>query len=253
MTLTRRYQTPGLLAALALVTALAIGPNALFADPGQSESDNRPFTTAFRLGDCTFKSTGSNNPFFILDPGHQLILIGEEGKEEVEVQITVLKDTENITLPGLGTIKTRVVEEREWADGELAEVSRNFFALCAETRDVFYFGEDVDNYEDGVVVNHDGAWRAGADGAMPGLIMPGTILLGARYFQEIAPGVALDRGENQGMQLMVEAPAGTFMDCVSVFETSALESSARSFKVYAPGVGLIMDDTLALVSWTPAP
>jgi hypothetical protein len=132
-------------------------------------------------------------------------------------------------------------------------VSRNFFALCEETRDVYYFEEDVDDYEDGEIVGHGGGWRAGVDSAMPGLIMPGTFLLGARYFQEIAPGVALDRGENHRMQLSVTVPAGTFTDCVSVFETDALEPSDWGIKVYAPGVGLIVDETLQLESWTPAP
>ena len=239
-----------LLLVAALVTIAADAP---VAGAAQSESDKRPFTTAFRLADCTFRSTGDANPFFILDPGHTLVLRGEEDKEEVEVRITVLGETENIAVPGLGNVRTRVVEEREWVDGEIAEVSRNFFALCAETSDVYYFGEDVDNYEDGVIVDHHSAWRAGVDGAMPGLAMPGTFLLGSRYFQEIAPGEALDRGENVGMQLTVATPAGTFADCVSVFETSPLEPSSKGLKVYAPGVGLIVDETLALEEWSPAP
>jgi len=36
------------------------------------------------------------------------------------------------------------VEEREEVDGELKEISRNFFAICREHGDVFYFGEEVD-------------------------------------------------------------------------------------------------------------
>lgn len=235
--------------AAVLVAVIFAGAAVLRAEPAKSGSLQRPYTTSFRLADCTFLPRGDDNPYFILDPGHQLLLEGAEGKEEVRLQITVLDDTQDITLPGLGVIRTRVVEEREWIDGELAEVSRNFFALCAETRDVFYFGEDVDNYEGGVIANHDGAWRAGVNGALPGLIMPGTFLLGSRYFQEIAPGEALDRGENLGMDLTIEGPAGEFEGCVSVFETSALEPSSTSFKVYAPGIGLIVDDSLALVSW----
>jgi hypothetical protein len=90
----------------------------------------------------------------------------------------------------------RVVEEREWQDDELVEVSRNFFARCKETGDVFYFGEEVDLYEDGEIVGHGGAWLAGRDGALPGIIMPGRFLLGSRYYQEVAPDIALDRGEN---------------------------------------------------------
>ena len=48
-------------------------------------------------------------------------------------------------------------------NGELVEVSRNFYARCTQTGDIYYFGEDVDIYEDGVVVSHDGAWLAGKE------------------------------------------------------------------------------------------
>ena len=100
-----------------------------------------------------------------------------------------------------------------------------------------------------MIVGHEGAWRAGDDGAREGVIMPGHFLLGSRYFQEIAVGVALDRGENAAMGLDVEVPyAGgtTFEDCVRVFETSGLNSSDRSVKEYCPGVGLTFDDGIEL-------
>ncbi len=236
---------------LIVAAAIALGGPALQADPAQSESQQRPFTTSFRMLDCTFQSNSGANPHFSLEPGHRLMLEGAEGDETIDLQITVLDETLDINVPGLGTVTTRVVEERERVDGDLAEVSRNFFAICGETADVFYFGEDVDIYEDGVIVSHDGAWRAGVNGARPGLIMPGSFLLGARYFQEVAPGIALDRGENQGHALTVHVPAGVFADCVSVFETSALHASDRSFKVYSPGVGLIIDDALSLIAWMP--
>jgi hypothetical protein len=108
----------------------------------------------------------------------------------VVVEITVLDETVDVV-----GVTTRVVEERETANGVLAEISRSFFAICERTNTVVYFGEHVDNYDDTgtVVLNHDGAWRAGVGGALPGVIMPGSALLGARYFQEIAPEVTLDR------------------------------------------------------------
>ena len=83
-------------------------------------------------------------------------------------------------------VTTRVVEERELEDGELVEISRNFFAICNRDNSVFYFGEDVDFYENGVIVSHDGAGRAGVNGARAGILMPGTLLLGARHFQGVA-------------------------------------------------------------------
>jgi len=100
----------------------------------------------------------------------------------------------------------------------------------------------VDIYDRGVIVSHGGAWRAGVNGALPGLIMPGTFLLGSRYFQEVAPGVALDRGEHVRAGFTVEVPAGTFEDCVEVLETTPLEPRSESTKIYCAGIGLVDDD-----------
>lgn len=208
------------------------------------EDEEGEFTDEFFVDRCTFATTG-RNPYFVLEPGFQLVFAGEEDGEELDLVITVLDDTEEVD-----GVLTRVVEERESADGELVEVSRNFMAFCTETGSVFYFGEVVDIYEDGEIVSHDGAWRAGENDAEPGIIMPGAVLLGARYYQEIAPGVALDRAENVAMDLTVETEAGTFEECLQVDETTPLEPGHVSVKVYAPGVGLIVDDVLELVEYT---
>ena len=203
------------------------------------------FTSSFRLQDCRFLARGVN-PHFILEPERQLVY---EGEDE-ELFITVLERTHRITLTIGGrqrTIRAAVVQEREFEDGELKEISRNFFAICEKTGDVYYFGEEVDIYEDGEIVSHDGAWLAGQDGALPGIIMPGSFLLGSRYYQEVAPGVALDRAEHVAEGLEVETEAGDFEGCVEVTETSPLEPGAESTKVYCPGVGLVMDNDLVLV------
>jgi len=232
-----------------LITVLAM-PDILSAhQPG--------FTDSFMLEDCNgFSSTGSN-PFFILEPGYQLILEGEEGGVDMHLTITVLNKTK--TIEG---IKTRIVEERETHDDELVEVSRNFFAICNRDNSIIYFGEDVFICEDGLVQvgdnflcdgeepSHDGAWRAGGpddDGlAEPGIIMPGTFLLGSRYFQELADGIALDRAEHVEMGLEVTTEAGTFDECVKIVETTPLEPGAKSEKIYCPEVGLVVDDVSVL-------
>jgi hypothetical protein len=213
-----------------------------------AQDDEDQFTTNFMIEDCRFTTIGTN-PYFILLPGYQLVLEGEDEEETIRVQITVLHKIQKLIVPGLGMVLTRVVEEREWADGELVEVSNNFFAICRKTNSVFYFGEDVDIYEDGEIVSHEGAWRAGVNGAMPGIIMPGTFLLGSRYFQEIAPGVAMDRGENVEMGLEMETEAGLFCGCVKVLETTPLEPDAESEKIYCPGIGLVVDDEVELIEY----
>jgi hypothetical protein len=236
----------------ATITILLIGL-AVFMDTGLSydlavAQDSEGFTTDFRLEACNFK-TKARNPYFILQPNYQLVLEAEEDGEEIRVVISVLTEVETINLAGIGRIKTRVVEEREWEGGDLIEVSRNFFARCAPTNDIYYFGEEVDIYEDGEIVSHDGAWRAGQNGAQPGLMMPGTFLLGSRYFQEIAPDVALDRAEHVAMGLPVGVPAGQFDRCVEVLETTPLEPGHESVKRYCPGVGLVFDDGAELVDF----
>ena len=236
-------------ATAALVTTAVV---ALLSVPGPAWSHEPPFTNDFQIEDCDF-STEGRNPYFSIEPGDQLVLEGEDDGETIVVQITVLNRQKVIVLrtPDGKTlrIRTRVIEEREWEDDELVEVSRNFFARCEQTNDIFYFGEEVDIYEDGEIVSHDGAWRAGSGGAKPGIIMPGRYLLGSRYFQEIAPGVALDRGENTAMGLTVTVPAGTFHDCVEVIETSPLEPGSESLKLYCPGIGLVKDNEAELAEF----
>ena len=190
------------------------------------------------MEDCEFSSTGGNR-FFVLNPGHQIVLQNDEDK----VIITVLDETVTV-----GDVETRVVEEREFEDGELKEVSRNFFAFCKKTGNVFYFGEDVDVYKDGKVVRHEGAWRADKPKSQAGVIMPGTILLGARHYQEIAPN-ALDRAEIIADDVTFKTPAGTFKNCLKVEETTGLNPKEKEFKTYAPGIGVIQDEDLLLTEW----
>ncbi len=105
----------------------------------------------------------------------------------------------------------------------------------------------MDNYDDGEIENHDGAWLAGQGDNQPGLIMPGTFLLGAKYYTEIAPEEALDQAEHTEMGLTVTTPAGAFDRCVMVRETSGLDPEDLSIKYYCPGVGMVKDDALELV------
>ncbi len=204
----------------------------------QALDKGKRWTDSFPIEGCTFASVGENR-FFSLQPGHQLVL---QSKRE-KVIITVLDETKVV-----GGVETRIVEEREEEDGELKEVSRNFFALCKEHGDVFYFGEEVDDYENGKVVKHSGEWRADQPDSKPGILMPGTILLGARYYQEIAPN-AMDRAEIMDDNVTLKTPAGTFTHCLRVEETSGLDPDERCIKTYAPGGGLIQDEDLLLTAY----
>ena len=183
-------------------------------------------------------ATEGESAYFILKPGHQATFEGGGGK----LVVTVLHETMTV-----GGVPTRVVEEREWKGTELVEVSRNYFAIDPKSGDVYYFGEDVDAYKKGKVVNHDGSWHHGSNGATFGLMMPGTPAVGMRFYNEQAKGVAMDRAEVVSVTDRLTTAAGAFDRCVKTRETTPLEKLAREYKLYAPGVGLIKDGDMVLV------
>jgi hypothetical protein len=202
------------------------------------------WTASFDLENCDFASTGENS-YFILEPGYQVILEGEENGEELQLTMTVLDETKLVD-----GVQTRVVEEMESEGGNLVEVSRNYFAICKPTNDAFYFGEDVDIYEDGEIVSHEGTWLAGRNGAKAGMIMPGKVEVGMKYYQEIAPGVAEDRAEIVSVNEVLDTPAGKFQNVLKTEETNPLEPSEEEYKFYASGIGLIQEEGLKLVNYT---
>jgi len=232
-------KAPNLITPL-LAFAMAFG-GIVSSVPAQDEI---PYTDTFFQEDCRLGARGMNNYFIPLKPHAFILLEGEDDGELVTLLIYVLPE-----LRVVDGVRCAVMRESEWADGEIVEISWNYVAICRDTDDIYYYGEDVDIYEDGEVVSHDGAWLAGENGNRAGLLMPGGPLNGSRYFQEIAPGVALDRAEHLTNMAVVDTPAGTFEGCLLVRETTPLEPDAESFKAYARGIGLIQDDVLKLVSY----
>jgi len=224
------------------IDMLTNDPTTLQASVPAQDPLDKQYTDTFLSADCTFSPNG-NNPFFPLTPGLKLVLKGEDDGEVVQNTIEILNETAVVN-----GVTTRVLTETELHDGELVEISRNFYAQCVETVDVFYFGEEVDIYDEGKLVSHAGAWRAGEDGAEAGIIMPGKPLSGSRYYQEIAPEVALDRAEHLKTGFSFETAAGEFTNCLSVRETTPLEPGQSSFKIYCSGVGLVVDSGSELAS-----
>jgi uncharacterized membrane protein YkoI len=224
----------------AAVTNAANATTAAVQDINKAQDADRQFTDVFVLDPEELAPTGVN-PFFVLTPGHTRVLESRDGDEVVQLTITVLQETRKVA-----GVEVSVVEERETKGGRPVEVSRNFCAISKKTNSVYYFGEEVDIYEDGKVVRHDGAWLAGEKGARFGLMIPGTVLLGSRYYQEIAPGVAMDRAEVVSLAGTLDTPAGHFADLLVTEESTPLEKG-KERKYYARGIGMIGDAELRLV------
>jgi hypothetical protein len=221
------------------------GMNINSAMAASKNSPDSKFTDSFNLKNCTFSSTGTN-PYFILQPGYQTVYAGIEDKEPLNTTVIVLNQTHVV---GDGIV-TRIVQEKDvnGKTGDVKEITDDYFAICKETNSVFYFGENTSNYENGKVVDHEGSWQHGSNNARVGLIMPGIILLGSKYYQEIAPGVAMDKSEIIGVNETVNVPAGSFSGVIKMKETSDLEPAVED-NLHAPGVGQVIDGGLKLVKY----
>src|SRR5262249_11843032 len=151
--------------------------------------DAPKFTETFDVAKNDLSSKGKSD-WFVLEPGYVAVFEGKEEGKKTVLTVTVTDETKKVD-----GVETRIVEEKETAAGELKEISRNDFAISKTTGDVYYFGEDSDTYKDGKVANRSGSWLAGVAGARFGLAIPGKPKVGAAYYQELAPKVAMDRAE----------------------------------------------------------
>lgn len=209
------------------------------------------FTSSFMVEQCKWRLKGGT-PFFPLRPGWQTVLESEpsDGEPGEVAVITVLNETRRVD-----GVKTRVVEELafEKAGDELIPIERslNFYAICEQTGSVFYFGENSMELPDGATT---GSWLAGTNGARPGIIMPGTILIRGGYYEEVAPAdSALDKARIVPIPEEEECEAGEFNfeknQCVATFNTSDCDTAAEEEKLYAAGIGNIKDEDLELTKF----
>ena len=189
---------------------------------------------------ATFTST-ITHPYLPLS----LVPYAELQGGDVRIVRAVAENTEVV-----GGIECLVLEEHEYDGGELAEVSFNFFAQDGQGN-VWYFGERVDEYDDGQVVAHGGAWQVGLNAAEPCLIMPAEPKVGLRFKPENSPPDAEEFDEVDAIDARLEVPAGDFRDVLVIKEGDQPgEWSER--KYYARGVGLISENAkLNLVTLAP--
>jgi hypothetical protein len=177
-----------------------------------------------------------DNEFFPLTPGTAYIYEGNssEGPEYNEVRVTY--DTKVV----LG-VTCIVVRDSVWTNGELAEVTYDWYAQDT-AGNVWYFGEDSQEYSNGLFVSGEGSWEAGIDGAYPGIIMEAAPAPGDSYRQEYYKGEAEDRAEVLALNVTADVPYGSFADCLKTKEWTALEKGVVENKYYAPGIGVVLEE-----------
>ena len=214
-------------------------------DPGDG-GEYRPTLDASRIAEVI------DNPYLPLRVGARWLYEGESEGEVETIEIVVTEDRK--TVMGISAF---VVRDTVSIGGELVEDTYDWFTQDAEGN-VWYLGEAVEDYENGVVVSTAGSWEAGVDGALPGIVMPAVRRTGDAYRQEFLVGEAEDMMEIIGTGKSLTVPAGRYDDVLTTRDWSPLEPEVIEEKQYARGIGKVREDKVAggqgfvqLIAFTP--
>ena len=175
------------------------------------------------------------NDYFRLTPG--LITVFEGGGEHVEVKVTT--DTKVI----MG-ITAHVITDQVLVDGELQEDTVDWYA-ADNAGNVWYFGEQTAEYENGQITSTEGSWEAGVDGALPGIIMLADPKVGDTYRQEFYSGQAEDVAKVYAIEQSVTVPQDSYDLVIVTEDWSLLTPDVHERKWYAPNVGVVFEETIS--------
>ncbi len=179
-----------------------------------------------------------NNPYLNLVPGKVWIYegINDDGKtEKIEFEVTALHKE-------ILGVKITVVHDKVWVENEIVEDTKDFYAQDSEGN-VWYFGEEIDNYENGVLVNHEGSWEAGRNAAKPGIFLKANPKEGDVYRQEFLEDAAEDLEEVLGVSETIKTAFGTFENCIKTMNWSPLDPEIIEVKYYSKEVGGMVYET----------
>jgi len=176
-----------------------------------------------------------DNPFFPLPPGVTFIY---RGRKEMSKERDLFAVTDRTIV--IAGVTCRVVHDRVFLRGVLQE---NTFDYFAQDRDgnVWYFGEDTEELDrHGNVVSTEGTWRAGMNGARPGVIMEAHPQVNDHYFQELAAPLAQDEATVLSLHETAAVPLAKFRNCLLTKEFTQLEPGNVEHKFYARGIGFVL-------------
>ncbi len=177
-------------------------------------------------------AAASPNPYFPLTPG----LVRTYAVDDEVIVVTVTDETTIIE-----GIECTVIRDTVTVDGVVVEDTDDWYAQD-DAGAVWYMGEISRNFEDGQLVDLDGSWKHGVDGAKAGILMPATPTVGQIYRQEWFLGEAEDMGEIlslTGDESTSAASCGGA--CVVTLDTLPFEPEVLEHKYYAAGIGSIVE------------
>jgi hypothetical protein len=174
------------------------------------------------------------NDYFPLQPGFAWVYEG--GDERVEVTVT---DRTKVIMG----VTTNVITDKVFVDGQLQEDTVDWYA-ADDFGNVWYFGEQTAEYENGAITSTEGSWEAGVDGALPGIIMLADPRVGDVYRQEFYEGQAEDVAKVFELDQSITVPANSFDRILVTEEWSLLTPDVHERKWYAPGTGVVFEETV---------
>jgi hypothetical protein len=176
--------------------------------------------------------TRVTNPLFPVSDQRSVLLLGRVDGEPFRTEVTLLPDTRIIEWQGQ-PVETLVSQYVAYLDGRIHEVAYDFYAQ-ADDGSVWYFGEDVFNFLDGVIVDTHGTWIAGKDGPAA-MIMPAHPRVGDVYRPENIPGFVFEEVTVRSVDETLDGPLGPVAGGLLVEELH-MDGGTES-KSFAPGYG----------------
>ncbi len=177
--------------------------------------------------------TDVTNPLFPISNLHSVVLNGTVDDKAFRTETTLLPWTRIIEWPEGRPVKTLVSQYVAYLDGRIEEVALDHYAQD-DDGSVWYFGEDVFNYEDGVIADREGTWLAGRDGPAA-MIMPADPQAGDVYFPENSPGFVFEQVTVKAVDQTVQGPQGPVEGAIVAAELH--QDGSREDKTFAPGYG----------------
>jgi hypothetical protein len=178
--------------------------------------------------------TEVTNPLFPISVLHSAILNGRVDDKPFHTETTLLPETRIIEWAPGQTVETLVSQYAAFLDGRIEEVALDYYAQ-ADDGSVWYFGEDVYNYnEDGVIADTDGTWLSGKEGP-PAMIMPADPQVGDVNRPENIPGLVFEEVAVKSIGKTVDGPQGRTPGAMVGRELH--DDGTYSDKVFAPGYG----------------
>ena len=215
--------------------AVAAAALALTACGSESSSSSLPVgTKQVKLDPADF-TTKIDNPYWPLAPGSHWVYREVEDGQVHRDDVTVTSRTKT-----LGGIEARVVHDRVSQKGETLEDTDDFYAQDSKGN-LWYLGEDTAEYENGKLKTKEGSWAYGVDGAQPGVIVPANPKQGMKYREEYYAGHAEDAAEILNVDSQVQVPFGRYHGALLTRNYSAIEPAVEEMKLYAKGVGPVME------------